>query len=73
MSITIPLRPGMTLEELAERVEHALAKGATSIVFSDLARATGEVEQLLPLFGARLVLRGVEVDYVEHHPVPLAS
>ena len=70
MSTTILLRPGMTIAELAERVEHALAEGATEITFSDVARATGDVEELLPLLGARLLLRGVEVGYVDYAPLP---
>lgn len=70
MSTTILLRPGMTIAELTERVEHALSEGVAEITFSDVARATGEVEQLLPLLGARLLMRGVEIEYVEYAPIP---
>ena len=70
MSTTIFLRPAMCLEELQQRVEHALAEGATEITFSDIARAAGEVRELLPLIAARLVMRGVEIDYVEYAPIP---
>ena len=70
MSTTIFLRPAMCLEELQQRVEHALAEGATEITFSDIARAAGEVKELLPLIAARLILRGVEIEYVEYAPIP---
>jgi hypothetical protein len=70
MSTTIFLCPAMALPELQQRIEHALSGGATSIVFSDVARARGEVRELLPLIAARLILRGVEIDYVEYAPIP---